>query len=84
MSVNTSNYWTVSDLTLDAKEILVPKRFVLLDPKSEHIRRAYDAVPPIVEQERGDVFWDIPPGGSALALTVETIDMTSGEMFLPR
>ena len=63
------------DLTLDTKEILVPKRFVLLDPKSEHIRRAYDAVSPIVEQERGDVFWDIPPGGSALALTVETIDI---------
>lgn len=59
------------DLRLDPREILVPRPGILLDPKwtIEQRDAAYDRVPPATDQS----YWDIPPGGSALALTVEKI-----------
>ena len=59
------------DLRLDPHEILVPRPGVLLDPKwtTEERNAAYDRVLPATDQ----TYWDIPPGGSALALTVEKI-----------
>lgn len=63
------------DLTLDAKEILVPKPGAILDPKCENIRYAYNAIAPTIDKDQHDAYWYIPPGGSALALTVETIDI---------
>lgn len=65
------------DLRLDAREILVPRPGVLLDPKwtAEQRDAAYDRLPPVVDRENSQSYWDIPAGGSALALTVETIDI---------
>lgn len=65
------------DLRLDPHEILVPRPGVLLDPKwtTEERDAAYDRVPPTTEPigNTYQTYWDIPPGGSALALTVEKI-----------
>lgn len=63
------------DLRLDPREILVPRPGVLLDPKwtSDQRNAAYDRVLPEVDSAKQQSYWDIPPGGSALALTVEKI-----------
>ena len=73
------------DLRLDPREILVPRPGVLLNPKwtTEERDAAYDHVLPVVDKAKWthwadqpikqQSYWDIPPGGSALALTVEKI-----------
>ena len=63
------------DLRLDPRGIHVPRPGVLLDPKWTNEQRdaAYDRVPPEVDSAKQQSYWDIPPGGSALALTVEKI-----------
>jgi len=61
------------DLRLCPQEIFVPKAGVLLDPKHRNNRDNYDAVMSTLDRETGERYWDIPPGGSALALSVETI-----------
>lgn len=61
------------DLRLCPHEILVPKPGVLLNPKHANNREHYDAVMSTLDRETGERYWDIPAGGSALALSVETI-----------